>query len=162
MQLNFRILRKMPLVHRISWWALVVKFDVACFAIKNTVIGRFLRTKVETLIANHMKHTAPRDYHNILIPSYPLGAKRPVLDHGYLKALNDPRVRLVKSNYLAVTSPRGLSDADGVAISADIIILANGYKTQKLLTPMTITGERESVLPEIWQREGKWASAYMG
>lgn len=162
MQLKFRILRKMPIFRRISWWALVVKYDIAYFAIRNTFIGRFLRTKGETFIANHMKHTAPRDYHDILIPSYPLGAKRPVLDHGYLKGLNDPRVRLIKSNYLAVTSPRGLSDADGVAVSADIIILANGYKTQKLLTPMTIIGERESVLPEIWQREGKCASAYMG
>jgi hypothetical protein len=65
-----------------------------------------------------MRKTAPAKFHSILIPSFPFGAKRPVMDNGYLRSLRESRVLV--STY---------SDN----ISADIIILANGFETQQLL-----------------------------
>lgn len=84
------------------------------------------------------------------------------MDHGYLNSLNDSRVKLIKSSSLAVTSTHRLCDERGNELSADIIILANGYKTQQLLVPMKIIGLNAETLPEIWQQESSWASAYMG
>lgn len=58
--------------------------------------------------------------------------------------------------------PQELQAEDGVTFNADVIILANGFKTQELLFPMTIAGRGGVELPEIWRREGNFASAYMG
>jgi hypothetical protein len=43
----------------------------------------------------------------------------------------------------------------------DIVILANGFKTQDLLTPMSVYGLEGENLREIWQQRGG-SEAYMG
>jgi hypothetical protein len=46
--------------------------------------------------------------------------------------------------------------------NADIITLANGSKTQQLLTPMTIFGVNGFELRNLWQNGERGTSAYMG
>ncbi|KAK2754293.1 hypothetical protein FQN54_007173 [Arachnomyces sp. PD_36] len=95
-------------------------------------------------------------------PGIPFGAKRPVMDHGYLEALHDERVKVMKSPSLEVVASSRLRTESGEEFTADVIILAHGFKTQQLLTPMTISGEDGQQLPDIWQQDGQAASAYMG
>jgi cation diffusion facilitator CzcD-associated flavoprotein CzcO len=98
----------------------------------------------------------------MLIPTFDFGAKRPVLDHGYLQSLHDPRVKLISTPSLSVVAPRELQSNNGDIFPADVLILANGFETQQLLTPMKITGLRGAELPALWQQSEKYASAYMG
>lgn len=69
---------------------------------------------------------------------------------------------LVRSRKIQVLDSYMLATETGERISADILILANGFKTQCLLTPMKIVGKNGAVLPDMWQQEGNYPSAYMG
>lgn len=109
-----------------------------------------------------MRRTAPSKYHDILIPDFAFGAKRPILDHGYLEVLHKPNVSIVESKALTIIGPHDVRTDSGETVRADIIVLANGFKTQELLTPMIIKGRHGAILPEIWQKPGRFASAYMG
>jgi cation diffusion facilitator CzcD-associated flavoprotein CzcO len=114
------------------------------------------------MITGYMQRTAPAQYHSILIPRFPFGAKRPVMDHGYLESLHDERVTLVKSRSIEIVASNRARLENGELFPVDVIILANGFKTQQLLTPMSIEGVDGARLPEIWQQDGQAASAYMG
>ncbi|KAH6854758.1 hypothetical protein B0I37DRAFT_422569 [Chaetomium sp. MPI-CAGE-AT-0009] len=117
---------------------------------------------VHKYITDYIRRTAPSEYHDILIPDFDFGSKRPVLDHGYLSCLHDPRVKLLRSPSLAVVGPREIQTEGGETFQADVIILANGFKTQELLTPMAIMGQDGAEIPKLWHQDGNFASAYMG
>ncbi|KFY45041.1 hypothetical protein V494_01170 [Pseudogymnoascus sp. VKM F-4513 (FW-928)] len=150
----------LPLANRLyrSWLAL--KFDLAFIAFKDNILGRHIRSALEVSLSAYIRRTAPPQYHSDLIPSYSFGTKRPILDHGYLACLSSPKVNLVKSKSTTVVGGNRLADDNGNGYPADIIILANGYKTQQLLMPMKITGLDGVELRELWENTG--TSAYMG
>ncbi|KAL1958499.1 hypothetical protein VTO42DRAFT_4363 [Malbranchea cinnamomea] len=157
-----RVLNLFPFVARAHRWWLAAKLDLAFSAFRKTKVGGILRKLLETKIRSYMKRAAPPKYHSLLIPTYPFGAKRPVLDHGYLNALHDPRVTLIRSEKLQAVDSHMLATESGQQIPADILILANGFQTQDLLTPMKIQGRNGAVLPDLWHEDGKWPAAYMG
>ncbi|KAL2121226.1 hypothetical protein VTJ04DRAFT_5253 [Mycothermus thermophilus] len=157
-----RMFRTFPLSNRLWRYWLAAKLDLAFMAFRTSTLGNTLRKFVQKSLENYMRRTAPSEYHNILIPDFDFGAKRPVLDHGYLGVLHDQRVKLLQSPSLTVVGPREIQAEDGETFPADVIILANGFKTQQLLTSMAITGRNGTELPEIWRQEGHFSSAYMG
>lgn len=157
-----RVLANFPWVAKAHRWLLAVKFDLAFPAFRKTRLGQFLRTRLEASLRSYMERTAPVEYHSLLVPTFPFGAKRPVLDHGYLDALNDSRVTVIRPEKVQITGPRLLTTERGQQVPADILILANGFKTQRLLTPLVIQGRNGAVLPDIWHKDGNWQSAYMG
>lgn len=114
-------------------------------------------------IRSYMTSTAAPLYHDILIPKYDFGAKRPVMDHGYLAITNMPNFRLIKCDGVKAVSEDGrvIVDNAGGAHLIDIVILANGFKTQELLTPMEIRGQTGTELRNLWREKGG-ARAYMG
>lgn len=139
-----------------------MKLDMAFPAFTTGAMGRMLRKVLQRHLAAYIRRAAPREYHDLLVPDYDFGAKRPVVDHGYLDALHDPKVKLVKSSSLAVVGPRDVQVEGGEIFQADVIILANGFKTQELLTRMGVTGLDGVELPKFWREEGNFPSAYMG
>lgn len=150
------------MTNRVWRYWLAAKFDLAFTAFTTGRMGKMLRKALQKHLEAYMRRTAPSEYHDILIPDFEFGAKRPVLDHGYLSALHDPRVKLLRSPSLAVVGPREIQAENGETFEADVIILANGFKTQELLTPMTIMGQNGAELPNLWRQDGSFASAYMG
>ncbi|KAI8689141.1 hypothetical protein NCS55_00170200 [Fusarium keratoplasticum] len=154
--------RRVPFANRFWRYWLAIKLDLAFPAFKQNGLGKFLRQQVQTSLTNYIRRSAPQKYHHMLIPCFDFGAKRPVLDHGCLQSLHDPRVTLVSTRSLSVVGPRELQSNNGDIFPADVLILANGFETQQLLTPMNITGLRGVELPALWQQSEKYASAYMG
>jgi cation diffusion facilitator CzcD-associated flavoprotein CzcO len=154
--------RYVPLANRILRYYLALKLDLAFPVVRDSRVGAMLRRRVEKSIADYMRGAAPAKYHDILVPGFDFGAKRPVLDHGYLQSLHDERVKLVQSPSLSVVGPGLIQAHDGEIFETDILILANGFQTQVPLTPMTITGSDGAQLPDIWQQDGNFPSAYMG
>ncbi|KAL2193553.1 hypothetical protein P885DRAFT_45032 [Corynascus similis CBS 632.67] len=145
-----------------KWCWLAAKLDLAFTAFTTSTVGQILRKALQKHLEDYIRRTAPSEYHDILIPDFDFGVKRPVLDHGYLSTLHDPRVKLLRSPSLEVIGPREIQAQDGETFQADVIILANGFKTQELLTPMTIVGQNGTELPKLWHQRGNFASAYMG
>lgn len=74
----------------------------------------------------HITQTAPAKYHGFLIPNYPLGCKRVILDPGYLQCLNNDNVDLITDPIDTITE-KGIKVKDGKEYELDVIILGTGF-----------------------------------
>ena len=94
-----------------------------------------------------------------IIPQYPLGGKRALLDNGvWVQALKRPNVELTTSPIVEIT-PEGVKTADGALHAADVIIYGTGFHASKFLWPMKIKGRSGRDLHETWAGEPR---AYLG
>ena len=94
-----------------------------------------------------------------VVPDYPVGAKRVVLDNGIWAAtLKRPNVELVDSGIERI-EPTGVRGADGRLHPCDVIVFATGFRASEFLTPMRVTGRGGADLHETW---GGDARAYNG
>ncbi len=94
-----------------------------------------------------------------VIPTYPLGGKRALLDNGvWLKALQQPNVELVTTPISEIT-PQGVVTGDGAVHEADVIIYGTGFTASKFLSPIKITGKGGADLHQQWDGD---ARAYLG
>ncbi len=94
-----------------------------------------------------------------VVPNYPVGAKRVVLDNGIwattLKRLN---VELV-SDGIERIEPEGVRGAGGRLHRADVIVFGTGFRASEFLMPMRVTGRGGADLHETWAGD---ARAYNG
>jgi len=94
-----------------------------------------------------------------IVPTYPVGGKRALLDNGvWVAALKRPNVQLVTEAIQWIT-PKGVVTADGVAHEVDVIIYGTGFQASRFLWPMQIAGRGGRDLHETW---GGDARAYLG
>lgn len=94
-----------------------------------------------------------------IIPTYPPGGKRALLDNGvWLEALKRDNVELVTEGISEVT-PAGIVTADGKARDFDVIIYGTGFHASKFLWPMKIKGRQGADLHETWAGDPR---AYLG
>jgi 4-hydroxyacetophenone monooxygenase len=94
-----------------------------------------------------------------VVPSYPVGGKRALLDNGvWIAALKRDNVRLVTDPITEIT-PEGVRTADGTLHAADVIIYGTGFHASKFLMPMTFKGRGGVDLHEQW---GGDARAFYG
>lgn len=104
----------------------------------------------------YMKKTAPAKYHDMLIPDFEIGCKRRIFDSGYLQSLHSDRLELTDETMLEIV-PEGVRTKDRV-IKADVIVLANGYATNKFLQNIEVVGKQGN-LTQHWDAFGG-AEAY--
>jgi len=94
-----------------------------------------------------------------VIPQYPIGGKRAVLDNGvWLAALKRPNVELVTDKIAEIT-PKGLKTADGVEHEYDVLIYGTGFQASNFLSYLKVKGRGGRDLHETW---GGDAKAYLG
>ena len=94
-----------------------------------------------------------------VVPNYPVGSKRVVLDNGIwaatLKRLN---VELVSKGIERI-EPEGVRGADGRLHRADVIVFGTGFRASEFLMPMRVTGRGGADLHDTWAGD---ARAYNG
>ena len=94
-----------------------------------------------------------------VIPQYPIGGKRSVLDNGvWLTALKRDNVALVTDKVVRIT-PKGVVTADGVEHEVDVLIYGTGFQASNFLSFLKIKGRGGRDLHETW---GGDARAYLG
>ncbi|MDO8379667.1 NAD(P)/FAD-dependent oxidoreductase [Phenylobacterium sp.] len=94
-----------------------------------------------------------------VIPNYPVGGKRALLDNGvWIEALKRPNVELV-TEPLAEITETGIVTADGTAREFDVIIYGTGFYASRFLQPMKIQGRGGADLHATWDGD---ARAYLG
>lgn len=94
-----------------------------------------------------------------VIPNYPIGGKRAVLDNGvWLAALKRENVALVTDRIVKVT-PKGVLTADGVEHEVDVLIYGTGFQASNFLSFLKVKGRGGRDLHESW---GGDARAYLG
>jgi 4-hydroxyacetophenone monooxygenase len=94
-----------------------------------------------------------------VIPQYPIGGKRAVLDNGvWLTALKRDNVSLVTDKVVRIT-PKGVVTADGTEHEVDVLIYGTGFQASNFLSFLKIKGRGGRDLHETW---GGDARAYLG
>ena len=94
-----------------------------------------------------------------IIPSYPIGGKRALVDNGvWVAALKRDNVDLVTTGVETIT-PAGVVTADGALHPADVIIYGTGFHASRFLWPMRIVGKGGVDLQTAWNGD---ARAYLG
>lgn len=159
-----RCLRYIPFAMRLRRFWTAYQLDSGFICMLNTDYGAKSRRAATDTIRSFMKSVANPKYHEILLPHYELGAKRPVMDDGYLNITNHEKFTLIQSDGISAiegSERRTVVDNAGNKHEIDIVILANGFKTQDLLTPMRVQGIGGKDLRETWNTKGG-SEAYMG
>jgi cation diffusion facilitator CzcD-associated flavoprotein CzcO len=141
---------------------------------RDNEFARQYRSKLEKKFLKHMRETAPEKYHDILTPNYSLGCKRRIVESNFYTSIHAPNFELTTKPLTSVQGrsvtlgpgrhypPESKESADEARqIPADVIILANGYQTNKFLHPIRVVGRRGKTLDEIWEERGG-AQAYLG
>ncbi|KAH9927036.1 hypothetical protein B0H21DRAFT_763709 [Amylocystis lapponica] len=121
--------------------------------IRNRIYG----DKEQNLI-NFIKRTAPSEYHEKLIPTYPSECRRVVMEAGYLASLHRPNLDLNWDGIAEVTE-EGILTQKNETISFDVIIFGTGFMTDT--HPVPITGSHGYTLQEYCITEGG-PTAYLG
>lgn len=85
----------------------------------------------------------------LLKPSYPVFAKRPILDCGFYETLKKPNVNIVRGA-LAECDATGVILADGSRIDCDVLLLSTGYNLF-FGTQFDIVGREGKTLKETFE-----------
>jgi len=94
-----------------------------------------------------------------VLPDYPPFAKRMLLDNGWYRTLRKSNVRLIPEHLARVEAKR-LFSSSGEKVEADVIILATGFQTTRVLGSYDVVGKEGRVLRELWGEDD--AAAYLG
>ncbi|KAK7429123.1 hypothetical protein QQZ08_004338 [Neonectria magnoliae] len=112
---------------------------------------------------DYIRKTAPAKYLDFLVPKTEVGCKRRVNDTDYLLSLHRDNVELVYTDPVEEILENGVRTKSGRIVNADAIVLANGFETQKFLSPMKIHGENGVNLTDHWEQVSQGtSSAYFG
>lgn len=99
----------------------------------------------EQLIAHMRSELGGReDLLEKVTPNFPPYGKRMLRDGNWFQTLTRDNVELVTGPVQKIT-PTGVFDKDGIEHSADVIILATGFKAQMPLHPIEIVGTNGSI-----------------
>ena len=93
------------------------------------------------------------------LPDYPPFGKRMLLDNGWYAALKRDNVTLIADAVSSITANSVVAQ-NGSETEVDVVILATGFETHKLLTPIDVRGRSGESIRDIWGPED--AHAYLG
>lgn len=94
----------------------------------------------------------------ILTPDYRFGCKRPLVSNAYYQSFNEPHVEAVAGGVTAF-SDEGVIGPNGEKYAVDMVILATGFRTSKMLGELDIVGRTRQSLSEVW---GNRPEAFLG
>jgi len=84
-----------------------------------------------------------------LRPDYRAACKRLVISPDFYRAIQQPNARLVTERIERV-EPRGVRTADGQLHELDVLVLATGFRVDRFLRPMRVTGRGGLELDQVW------------
>ena len=116
---------------------------------------------LRSMLEEALRAQAParQDLLDKVIPTYPMGGKRALVDNGvWMQALQRDNVDLVTTPIERITKA-GVVTADGVEHGADVIIYGTGFHASRFLWPMRIVGRGGVDLNDAWKGD---ARAYLG
>ncbi|KAF9470688.1 FAD/NAD(P)-binding domain-containing protein [Pholiota conissans] len=149
------LFRFLPFFMYLTRWWQFIKFEALYASIFASPLLRWFMTKVTK---KYMLSTAPKKYHQKLIPDYPMGCKRIIFDSNYLSALHRPNLDL---NYDGIDTivEDGILTKTGEHIQLDTLIFSTGYVTDSY--PIAIKGRKGQTVQDYYD-EQKGPKAYLG
>jgi 4-hydroxyacetophenone monooxygenase len=99
------------------------------------------------------------DLRDKVLPTYPPYGKRILMDNGWIETIKRDDVELIAQAVTGFDEHHVLT-ADGGSHEADVVVLATGFQTSRLLAPMDIRGRSGVSLREQWGDDNPYA--YLG
>jgi cation diffusion facilitator CzcD-associated flavoprotein CzcO len=84
-----------------------------------------------------------------LRPSYRAACKRLVISPDFYRAIQQPHAELVTERIERI-EPRGVRLAGGRLLELDVFVLATGFRVDRFLRPMQVTGRGGRKLDQAW------------
>lgn len=144
--------KHLPLVlwlHRLSIFC-YAEWDFQLFPMTEKAAS--MRAARRVSVERYMRSAAPAKYHDLLIPDFDVGCKRRIFDCGYLKSLHASNMTLTDRKAIEIV-PEGIRTAEGI-IKAEVIVLANGFRTNEFISPMIVRGRSGKTITEHWAQIG--------
>ncbi|KAL0565023.1 hypothetical protein V5O48_017008 [Marasmius crinis-equi] len=148
------LFRNVPLVMRLLRFYYWLNTDVFYMLVFGSPL---LRSLTRMTLKKYIMDTAPKKYHDKLIPPYTLGCKRVIFDTDYLKCLHRPNVDMNWDGIQSITDD-GIITQKGEKLPFDVLIFATGFVADDY--PLNVKGARETV-KEYYDKNGG-PTAYMG
>ncbi len=99
------------------------------------------------------------DLRDAVLPKYPPYGKRILMDNGWIRTVKRDDVQLVTAGVRGFDEIAVIT-TDGDRVEADIVVLATGFQSSRMLAPMDIRGRDGISLREQWQDDNPYA--YLG
>jgi cation diffusion facilitator CzcD-associated flavoprotein CzcO len=84
-----------------------------------------------------------------LRPSYRAACKRLIMSDGFYEAIQRPNATLVTERIERI-EPAGVRTRDGVLHALDVLVLATGFRVDRFVRPMQVTGAGGVTLDDRW------------
>ncbi|KAF9009702.1 hypothetical protein BDQ17DRAFT_1421862 [Cyathus striatus] len=117
----------------------------------------FIRRSYTKLAKDYIISTAPEEYHDVLVPTFPLGCKRVIFDTNFLSALHRPNLKLDWNGIQSITED-GIITKKGEKYAFDVLIFATGFAADLFSLPVNA---RSQSIQEYFEKE-KGPKAYLG
>ncbi|MCP4003063.1 MAG: NAD(P)/FAD-dependent oxidoreductase [bacterium] len=111
----------------------------------------------EACLANLETSVKDPELKERLRPNYRAGCKRLIMSENFYDAIQRPNAHLVTDDIERIEK-NGVRTSDGTLHELDVLILATGFRVDRFMRPMKVTGRSGVSLEEAW-KEGP--SAYM-
>jgi 4-hydroxyacetophenone monooxygenase len=109
-----------------------------------------VRKMLEAHIANEVGHDP--ELIRRATPDYPPYGKRMLRDNHWYRMLTRPNVDLI-DDQIDHVEPEGIVTTDGKLHPCDILVLATGFETRRMLWPMQVKGRGGATILERWGDE---------
>lgn len=94
----------------------------------------------------------------LLTPDYRFGCKRPLVSNAYYRSFNQPNIQAVAGGVTGFFED-GVTGPEGEEYGVDVVVLATGFKTSKMLGDLNVVGRTAQSLSALW---GDRPEAYLG
>ena len=108
-------------------------------------------------LANLEDSVVDPDLRDRLRPDYRAGCKRLVVSPTFYEGIQHPNAELVTEDIERI-EPGGVRTADGRLHELDVLVLATGFRVDRFLRPIEVTGADGMTLDEAWAQR---PSAYL-
>ena len=153
------LFRLVPLFHKFVMMTLFLVLDFDFIGFVHRI--KWFRNSKQKEARQFLLDTAPKKNLEMLTPTFTYGAKRRIIDAGYLKSLNNEKITLTNSP-LAKLVKGGVLTESGEFREADVICYATGFKVQEFASHFPIIGSDGISLQKRWENQGVGARAYKG
>jgi cation diffusion facilitator CzcD-associated flavoprotein CzcO len=86
-----------------------------------------------------------------LRPEYRAACKRLIVSPNFYQAIQHPNASLVTESIERI-EPKGVRTADGTLHEIDVLVLATGFRVDRFMRPMHVTGRGGADLDDMWSR----------
>ncbi|KAF9533909.1 hypothetical protein CPB83DRAFT_879810 [Crepidotus variabilis] len=143
------ILNSIPLANRLMRWRIFWLINERNF---HLIFGPFgLQALLRKRSAALMKKAAPQKYHEVLIPNFPVGSRRLIINDSHLRALHLPNVEYKHEAIEEITAD-GIITSKGEKVPVDVIICATGFVVDKY--PIDVFGRDGITIQGYYDKTG--------